>query len=52
MNIKWIKFLEIPLARLGKLEGASLIAGHGRLAIAGAVSGEKQGIVLLRACWA
>jgi hypothetical protein len=46
-EIKWIKFLEIPLARLGKLEGASLIAGMSALAIAGAVSGEKQGIVLL-----
>ncbi|MHA7221774.1 DUF475 domain-containing protein [Arthrobacter sp. RHLT1-20] len=46
-EIKWIKFLEIPLARLGKLEGASLIAGMAALAIAGAVSGEKQGIVLL-----
>jgi len=46
-DIKWIKFLEIPLARLGKLEGASLIAGMAALAIAGAVSGEKQGIVLL-----
>jgi hypothetical protein len=46
-EIKWIKFLEIPLARLGKLEGASLIAGMAALAVAGAVSGEKQGIVLL-----
>jgi hypothetical protein len=46
-EIKWIKFLEIPLARLGKLEGASLIAGMAALATAGAVSGEKQGIVLL-----
>ena len=45
-EIKWIKFLEIPLARLGKLEGASLIAGMTALAFAGAVSGEKQGIVL------
>ena len=46
-DIKWIKFLEIPLARLGKLEGASLIIGMAALAIAGAVAGEKQGIVLL-----
>ncbi|MEC5179184.1 DUF475 domain-containing protein [Arthrobacter sp. CG_A4] len=46
-EIKWIKFLEIPLARLGMLEGASLIAGMAALAFAGAVSGEKQGIVLL-----
>ncbi len=46
-DIKWIQFLEIPLARLGKLEGASLIAGMAALAIAGAVAGEKQGIVLL-----
>lgn len=46
-DIKWIKFLEIPLARLGKLEGASLIIGMAALAFAGAVSGEKQGIVLL-----
>ena len=46
-DIKWIKFLEIPLARLGKLEGAALIAGMAALAIAGASSGEKQGIVLL-----
>ncbi|MDD1475906.1 DUF475 domain-containing protein [Arthrobacter sp. H16F315] len=46
-EIKWIKFLEIPLARLGKLEGASLITGLVALAIAGAASGEKQGIVLL-----
>lgn len=46
-EIKWIKFLEIPLARLGKLEGASLIAGMAALAIAGAAAGDKQGIVLL-----
>ena len=46
-DIKWIKFLEVPLARLGKLEGASVIIGMAALAIAGAVSGEKQGIVLL-----
>ncbi|MCR1161657.1 DUF475 domain-containing protein [Paenarthrobacter sp. UW852] len=46
-DIKWIKFLEIPLAKLGRLEGASLIAGMAALAVAGAVSGEKQGIVLL-----
>ncbi|MEC5191753.1 MULTISPECIES: DUF475 domain-containing protein [unclassified Arthrobacter] len=46
-DIKWIKFLEIPLARLGKLEGASVIIGMAALAIAGAVSGEKQAIVLL-----
>jgi hypothetical protein len=46
-DIKWIKFLEIPLARLGRLEGASLITGMAALAFAGAVSGEKQGIVLL-----
>ena len=46
-DIKWIKFLEIPLARLGKLEGASLIIGMAALAVAGAVAGEKQGIVLL-----
>lgn len=46
-DIKWIKFLEVPLARLGKLEGASLIIGMAALAIAGAVAGENQGIVLL-----
>ncbi|MCU1531147.1 MAG: hypothetical protein JWO49_718 [Arthrobacter sp.] len=46
-DIKWIKFLEIPLAKLGKLEGASLIIGMAALATAGAVAGEKQGIVLL-----
>jgi hypothetical protein len=46
-DIKWIKFLEVPLARLGKLEGASLVIGMVALAVAGAVSGEKQGIVLL-----
>jgi hypothetical protein len=46
-EIKWIKFLEIPLAKLGKLEGSSLIAGMAALAAAGAVAGEKQGIVLL-----
>lgn len=46
-EIKWIKFLEIPLARLGKLDSASLIVGMVALAVAGAVAGEKQGIVLL-----
>lgn len=46
-DIKWIKFLEIPLAKLGRLEGASLIAGMAALAVAGAVAGDKQGIVLL-----
>jgi hypothetical protein len=46
-EIKWIKFLEIPLARLGKLDSASLIVGMVALAVAGAVAGDKQGIVLL-----
>ncbi|MET1153856.1 DUF475 domain-containing protein, partial [Arthrobacter sp.] len=46
-EIKWIKLLEIPLARLGKLEGASLIIGMAALAVSGAVAGDKQGIVLL-----
>ena len=46
-DIKWIRFLEVPLAKLGKLEGASVILGMIVLAIAGATSGEKQGIVLL-----
>ncbi|MEW1820663.1 DUF475 domain-containing protein [Arthrobacter sp. NPDC080031] len=46
-DLKWIKFLEIPLERMGKLEGASLILGMAGLAAAGAISGEKQGVVLL-----
>lgn len=46
-EIKWIKFLEIPLAKVGKLDSASLIIGMVALAIAGSVAGEKQGIVLL-----
>ena len=46
-EIKWIKFLEIPLAKVGKLDSASLIIGMIALAVAGSVAGEKQGIVLL-----
>lgn len=46
-DIKWIKALEIPLAKLGKLEGASMVVGLAALAIAGLLSGEEQGIVLL-----
>jgi hypothetical protein len=46
-EIKWIKFLEIPLAKVGKLDSASLIVGMVALAIAGGVAGDKQGIVLL-----
>lgn len=46
-EIKWIKFLEIPLAKLGKLDSASLILGMVALAVAGGVAGDKQGIVLL-----
>ncbi|MFC9351540.1 DUF475 domain-containing protein [Arthrobacter sp. NPDC057013] len=46
-DIKWIKALEIPLAKLGKLEGASMVVGLVALAVAGLLSGEHQGIVLL-----
>ncbi|GAA2134512.1 DUF475 domain-containing protein [Arthrobacter humicola] len=46
-DIKWIKALEVPLARMGKLEGASMVTGLAALAAAGFLSGEKQGIVLL-----
>jgi hypothetical protein len=46
-DIKWIKALEIPLAKLGKLEGASMVVGLIALAVAGFLSGEHQGIVLL-----
>lgn len=46
-DIKWIKALEIPLARVGKLDGASMAAGLIALAAAGFLAGEKQGIVLL-----
>ncbi|WP_311381173.1 DUF475 domain-containing protein [Arthrobacter sp. ISL-85] len=46
-DIKWIKFLEIPMARIGKLDGASLVVGLVALVLAGSLSGEHQGIVLL-----
>lgn len=46
-DIKWIKALEIPLARIGRLDGASMVAGLMALATAGFLSGEKQGTVLL-----
>lgn len=46
-DIKWIKALEIPLARLGRLDGASMAAGLIALAAAGFLAQEKQGIVLL-----
>lgn len=46
-DIKWIKALEIPLAKFGRLEGASMVVGLVALAVAGFLSGEKQGIVLL-----
>lgn len=45
-DIKWIKALEVPLAKFGKLEGASMVLGLIALAIAGFLSAEKQGIVL------
>lgn len=46
-EIKWIKFLEVPMAKIGKLDGASLVVGLVALVIAGTMSGEHQGIVLL-----
>lgn len=46
-DIQWIKALEIPLAKLGRLEGSSMVVGLVALAVAGFLSGEKQGIVLL-----
>ncbi|WP_426225103.1 DUF475 domain-containing protein [Pseudarthrobacter sp. DSP2-3-2b1] len=46
-DIKWIKFLEIPMAKIGKLDGASLVVGLVALVFAGSMSGENQGIVLL-----
>ncbi len=45
-DIKWIRILEVPLAKVGKLDSASLILGMIALALTGAVAGEKQGIVL------
>jgi uncharacterized protein len=46
-DIKWIKALEIPLARIGRLDGASMLVGMMALAITGFLSGEKLGTVLL-----
>ncbi|MDJ0457699.1 DUF475 domain-containing protein [Arthrobacter sp. NQ7] len=46
-DLKWIKVLEVPLARFGKLEGASMVTALAVLTIAGFLVGEKQGIVLL-----
>jgi uncharacterized protein len=46
-DIKWIKAFEIPLAKLGKVDGASMVVGLIALAAAGLLSGEHQGIVLL-----
>jgi hypothetical protein len=46
-DIKWIKALEFPLTRFGKLEGASMVVALVALAAAGFLSAEKQGIVLL-----
>src|SRR6476620_9722502 len=46
-DLKWIKVLEVPLARFGKLEGASMVTALAVLTIAGFLAGDKQGIVLL-----
>jgi len=46
-DIKWIRILEVPLAKLGALQGASTIVGISVLAVAGFLAGEKQAIVLL-----
>jgi hypothetical protein len=46
-DVKWIKALEVPLARFGKLEGASMMTALSVLTVAGFLSGDKQGIVLL-----
>ncbi len=46
-DIKWIRVLEVPLAKVGKLDSASLILGMVALAVTGAVAAENQGIVLL-----
>jgi hypothetical protein len=46
-DIKWIKFLEIPMAKIGLLDSASLVVGLVALVFAGSLSGEHQGIVLL-----
>lgn len=46
-DVKWIKALEIPLSRIGNLEGASMIGALVALVVAGFLAGDKQGIVLL-----
>ena len=46
-DLKWIQVLEVPLARFGKLEGASMVTALAVLTIAGFLAGDKQGIVLL-----
>lgn len=46
-DIKWIKILEVPLAKLGGLQSSSTIVGIIALGAAGYLSGEKQAIVLL-----
>ncbi|BCW74729.1 DUF475 domain-containing protein [Arthrobacter sp. NicSoilB11] len=46
-DIKWIRFLEVPMAKIGLLDSASLVVGLVALVLAGSLSGEHQGIVLL-----
>ncbi|MDJ0357626.1 DUF475 domain-containing protein [Paenarthrobacter sp. PH39-S1] len=46
-DIRWLTFLEKPLALIGKLNGASLVVGLVGLVIAAQFAGDKQGQVLI-----
>ena len=47
-DIRWLHWLEMPLAKVGKMNGASLVCGLFALAIIGQLSGsEIQGTVLM-----
>lgn len=46
-DIRWLTFLEKPLAWIGKLNGASLVVGLVGLVIAAQFAGDKQGQVLV-----
>ena len=46
-EIRWLKFVEAPLAKIGKLNSASLIVGLLALVGASLAAGDKQAIVLV-----
>ncbi|GAA4264676.1 DUF475 domain-containing protein [Frondihabitans peucedani] len=46
-EIRWLSVLEKPLARIGRLNAASLVVGLLALVVASLAAGDKQAIVLL-----